>query len=242
MAQDRRDGSIVPGSTHDNSVEGEAPETTGSESGPQADLVPGWLALAVLLLLVAVAAAGGFVVRGMLSDPGDGASAETSIAEWERAADRDPNDPETLLQLGYAYQLEERYEDALIAYESVIGLDPDNTGALYNRGMVLMQLERFKDAEAALWDVLEVAPDHALASKVLGEYYVAKSQYKSALVALEPVIATRPQFADLQYLAGYSCEQLGRTQEARAYYEAALTYAPDMVEARDGLVRLDARE
>lgn len=242
MAHDRRDGSSVPDSTHDHPVEGEAPETAHGESGPSAELVPGWLALVVLFLLVAVAAAGGFVVRGLLVDPKGEPSAEVSIAEWERAADRDPADPETLLQLGYAYQLDERYGDALIAYDSVIELDPDNTGALYNRGMVLMELERFKDAEAALWDVLEVAPDHALASKVLGEYYVAKSQYKSALVALEPVIALRPQFADLQYLAGYSCEQLGRTDEARAYYEAALTYAPDMVEARDGLARLDGRD
>ncbi len=101
-----------------------------------------------------------------------------------------------------------------------------------------MQLGENKAAEETLWDVLEIAPDHALAAKGLGEYYVAKQQYQSALVAVEPVVEARPEFADLQFIAGYSYEQLGQVAQAVERYEAALRYAPDLVEARDGLKRL----
>ena len=52
----------------------------------------------------------------------------------------------------------------------------------------------------------------------------------------------RPEFADLQYLSGYSCEQLGLRDAAISYYQGALTYVPDHVEAREGLTRLGATQ
>ena len=205
---------------------------------PAQELVPGWLALTVLLLLLVVAVLGGYIIRGILTGSEAKSPADLAVSDWQRQVSANPGDPESLLGLGYAYQQQGKYTDALATYESVLEADPRNTGALYNTGVALAELGRAKDAEAAFWDVLEVAPDHALAAKSLGEYYIAKKQYKSALAALEPVIEVRPHFADLQYLAGFSCEQLGLAPQAIAYYRGALTYAPDYVEARDGLSRL----
>lgn len=207
-------------------------------------LVPGWLAIAVLLLMLAVAALGGFLVRGLLVNdrPGPRTPSQYAVAEWQRQVDADPSDPDALIGLGYAFQEEGRYEEALAAYAAALELAPGNTGALYNSGIVYLELGRGAEAEATLWDVLEVAPDHVLAAKALGEYYTAKGQYKSALVALEPVIEVRPQYADLQYLAGNACEQLGITDTAIEYYRGALTYHPDHLESREALDRLGARE
>ena len=206
------------------------------------DLIPGWLALLVLVLLLAVAGLGGYLIRGALTDDTPTTPAELTVQEKEQQAEANPEDPEALLALGYAYQQEARYDEALELYAQVLDLDPGNTGALYNKGVVLMLAGKPKEAEAAYWDVLEVAPDHALAAKALGQYYVEKEQYKSALVALEPVIAAQPQYADLQYLAGFSCEQLGIDDTAITYYRGALTYNPDYQQARDGLERLGASE
>ena len=205
-------------------------------------LVPGWLALTVLLLLLAVATLGGYVIRGLLTGSDANSASEAAVVEWQRAVKADPTDVESMLNLGYAYQQEGRYEEALETYATVIELDPGNSGALYNTGMVYLALERGADAEVAFWDVLEQVPDHALAAEALGQYYIDREQYRSALVTLEPVIALRPQFADLQYLAGYACEQLGIAEQAAEYYRGALTYVPDYVEARDGLTRLGAAE
>ena len=205
-------------------------------------LVPGWLALTVLLLLLAVATLGGYVIRGLVTGSDANSAGEAAVVEWQRAVKADPTDVESMLNLGYAYQQEGRYEEALETYATVIELDPGNSGALYNTGMVYLALERGADAEVAFWDVLEQVPDHALAAEALGQYYIDREQYRSALVTLEPVIALRPQFADLQYLAGYACEQLGIEEQAAEYYRGALTYVPDYVEARDGLTRLGVAE
>lgn len=239
-----------PGRGSDEGVRDEEAPETGSAVSPKrraeavdaAELIPGWLALLVLVLLLAVAGLGGYLIRGALTDKPVTTPTQLAVDEMEQQLESDPNDPERLLALGYAYQQEGRYDEALDLYEQALALDPGNTGALYNKGVTLTLLGKLKEAEVAYWDVLEVAPDHALAAKALGEYYVGKKQYKSALTALEPVIAAQPQYADLQYLAGYSCEQLGIADTAITYYRGALTYDPEYQEAKDGLDRLGATE
>ena len=223
-------------------VRSDAPAQPARSESSDGDLIPGWLALLVLVLLLGVAALGGYLIRGALVKDRIETPAQLAVDELEQQAETNPDDPEALLALGYAYQQEERFDEALELYGTVLKLDPGNTGALYNKAVVLMQLGKAKEAEAAYWDVLEVAPDHVLAAKGLGEYYVGKKQYKSALVALEPVIVERPQYADLQYLAGYSCEKLGIKDKAIEYYRGALTYDPQYQDAKDGLARLGATE
>jgi tetratricopeptide (TPR) repeat protein len=61
-------------------------------------------------------------------------------------------------------------------------------------------------------------------------------------MALEPVAKARPEFADLQYLSGYACEQLGLFDIAISYYRGALEYVPDHADAREGLARLGAAQ
>jgi tetratricopeptide (TPR) repeat protein len=206
------------------------------------NLVPAWLAALVLALLLSVAAVGGFLIRGMLVEDTPPTPAEVAVDEFAEQVEQDPNDPEALLGLAYALQQEGDLEGALSGYDRVLELDPGNPGALYNKGTALLALDRGKEAEEVLWDVLETAPDHVLAAKALGEYYISKSHYKSALMALEPVAKARPEFADLQYLSGYACEQLGLFDIAISYYRGALEYVPDHADAREGLARLGAAQ
>ncbi len=206
------------------------------------DLVPGWLALLVLVLLLAVVGLGGFVLRGVLTQEGAASPTKYAVEEWQTKVDQSPDDVDSVLGLGYAYQQNGDYESALKEYEAVLKLDPTNLAAMYNKGVVLLQLGKTKQAEDTLWDVLEMAPDHALAAKTLGQLYVDQKHYKSTLVAVDPVVEARPELADLQYLSGFANEQLGNTETAIKRYRAALKYAPDLLEARDGLTRLGAKE
>jgi len=226
---------------------GAAPDSNEIRGSGQAvakpeDLVPTWLAALVLVLLLAIAALAGYLIRGLLADEGPAEPAEMAVSEWQDQVAQDPDDPDALLGLAYAMHQNGDLEDALAGYERVLEIDPTNQGALYNKGAVLLALDRGKEAETVLWDVLEVAPDHVLAAQSLGEYYIGQKHYKSALTALEPVAKARPEFADLQYLSGYSCEQLGLRDHAIAYYRAALEYVPDHIESREGLDRLGAAE
>lgn len=241
MARSAGKASEQPEPLHSETAETEPVQPSAhsrSKLADATDLVPGWLALLVLVLLLAVSALGGYLIRGAIIESKAETPGDFAVQSLEREVKSDPDDPENQLELGYAYQQQGRYDDALERYEEVLRTEEANTGALYNKGVVLMALGRAKDAEAVYWDLLQVAPDHVLAAKALGEYYVQKKHYKSALVAIEPVLKLQPQYADLQYLAGYSCEMLELRPQAIEYYRGALTYNPDHVEARDGLSRL----
>jgi len=202
------------------------------------NLVPAWLALLVLVLIVAVVGVGGFVIRGMVVNTGQTSVAKADIDEWLTAVRSDPGDANARLNLAYAYQQDQQYDRALAEYDKVLQQRPKDTAALYNKGVIYMTLGKSKQGEAALWDVLEIDPGHALAAKELGDYYAAKGQYKSLLVAVGPVVESKPTLADLQYLMGLAYEKTGDTGRAKERYKLALTYAPDTQEAKDGLARL----
>ncbi|MGB4593721.1 MAG: tetratricopeptide repeat protein [Coriobacteriia bacterium] len=218
----------------------DAPEELAHETPDnEKELVPGWLALLVLVLLLAVTALGGFILRGALvGDDRVDDPAEFAVSEWQDKVAADPEDVDARLNLGYAYQQQGEWAKALEQYDAALERDPENMAGMYNKGVVLLETGESKAAEETLWDVLEIAPDHALAAKTLGELYIEQKHYKSALVAVEPVIETRPEFADLEFIAAYASEQLGDKEKAIGYYRAALKYSPDLVEAKDGLKRL----
>ena len=213
--------------------------TSSARSGrPRRRPTGSGLSALVVVLTVAVVALGAYALSETLTYERNWRPELAAIEQWERRIEAGPGNPEVLVGLGYAYQEAGRYEDALTAYDDALELDTENLAALYNRGVVLLELGRDEEAEAGLAAVLEIAPDHVLAAKTLGEHYIAQHDFEAALRVVQPAVAERPQYADLQYLAGYACEGLGRTAEALAYYKSALTYAPDLEEARLALARL----
>lgn len=214
-----------------------APDTPVSRDR-DGDLVPAWLALLVLVLIVAVVGVGGFVVRGMLTKTGETSVTKADIDQWSAAVDANPGDANARLNLAYAYQQDQQYDRALAEYGKVLQQRPKDTAALYNKGIIYMTLGQAGKGETALWDVLEVDPGHALAAKELGDYYAAKGQYKSLIRAVRPVVQAKPTLADLQYLMGLAYEKTGKPDWAKERYRLALKYSPDMQEAKDGLRRL----
>jgi tetratricopeptide (TPR) repeat protein len=206
------------------------------------ELVPTWLAVTILVLLLALALTAGYVIREQFFSDRAQSTAELDIAEWEEAVDRDPSDLQARLSLGFAYQQVERYDDALEQYDFVLQADPQDTAARYNTGVIYLETLRLTEAEEVLWDVLELEPTHALAAKQLGQYYAGLEQYRSLLAAVEPAAEARPEMADLQYLMGLAYENLGQPEAAIERYRAALTYAPDYPEASEGLRRLGVEQ
>ncbi len=202
------------------------------------DLVPGWLAALVLVLLLAVVGLGGFLARGLISEPRATSPQQREVDTRLAEVTADPADPRARLALGYAYQQAGRYDEALAEYEAVLEIVPTDTAALYNTGVIHLELGQATEAEEVLWEVLEVNPEHVLAAKVLGEHYAEKGHYRSLLEAVRPAAQANESSADLQYLMGLAYENLGRADWAEARYRLALRYYPDMTGARDGLERL----
>ncbi|MDZ4063108.1 MAG: tetratricopeptide repeat protein [Coriobacteriia bacterium] len=234
--------------SHDDSqLDSDAPDgdiAVGSRATGEYDdrqLVPGWLAVLVVVLLLAVMGVGGYLVRGLVTTPRYETPEEAEISKWQEAVDSDPSSEEARLSLGFAYQQAERYDDAIAEYDRVLSSEPSDTAALYNKGMSLMVLGRDAEAEEVLWKVMEVDDTHVLAAKGLGEYYAEKGQYRSLIRAVRPAVQVTESAADLQYLMGLAYEKLGRADWSEARYRLALRYYPDMPEAREGLARLGVK-
>lgn len=206
---------------------------------PEGEFIPGWLALLVLVLLLAVMAVGGYALRGCVAGEGHQPGIdEAEIRKWEKAVDKDSSNVDARVQLGYAYQQAGRLDDALEQYTKVLDGDPKNTAALFNRAAVWQRLELDDKAEEGYWEVLEVEPEHALAAKALGDIYIDREEYFSAIKAVRPAAEANPQIADLQYQMGLAYERTGRIDWAISRYRMALEVAPNMEEARTALKRL----
>ncbi len=205
----------------------------------EATLVPMWLAGLVLVLLIAVMGVGGYILAGIVSGQADaGTPLGREIERLQQSIAQTPDDPAAHLALGFAFQQERRFDEALVEYDLVLKYSPGDTAALYNMGMIFLELDRDKEAEERLWDVLEVDETHVLAAKALGEYYAGREEYRSLIVAVRPAAEANATAADLQYLMGLAYENLNRVDWAEARYRLALTYVPDMELAQDGLRRL----
>ncbi|MDO8963001.1 MAG: tetratricopeptide repeat protein [Coriobacteriia bacterium] len=207
---------------------------------PRADesLVPGWLAILVLLLLLAIVGVGGFVLRGIVEANLSTDPRSAEVARWERAVSATPADANARLSLAYALQKAGRTDEAIKEYDTVLKADPKNTAALYNTGVIYMARGESRKAEAWWWRALDAEPTHALAAKSLGDYYSGLGHYRSVVKAVRPAVQAKPSLADLQYLMGVAYENLGRSDWARERYALALRYAPDMSKASEGLKRV----
>lgn len=214
-------------------------DLTSTSDTQEANFVPAWLAVLVLVLLLAVVGVAGYTIRDLMSGRERAVDVtETAIVRWESEVKADPDDTQARLQLGYAYQEAGRYDKAVEQYNRVLVKEPTNTGALYNIGVVYLRMDLDDKAEQAFWKVLEVTPDHVLAAKALGDIYAERGQYRSLLRAVRPVVQQHPEIADLQYLTGLAYEKLNHPDWAKARYRLALKYAPDYVKAREALTRL----
>jgi len=214
--------------------------TTGSP--PEHTGVSLWLVIFVLVLLLAVAGVGAYVLRAALTSERFGSTGEIDIARAEQQVAASPDDAEAHVSLGYAYQQAGRHEDAIAAYDEALTLMPGHAAALYHKGVALLELERGAEAESLLAALVRDDPTHALAAKSLAAHYIAEERFAEVPPVLEPALEASPTLADLHSLLAYAYEQLGDTEQALEHYRSAIAYDPNLTDAREGLTRLGASE
>ena len=103
------------------------------------EMIPLWLAALVLVLLLAVMGVGGYIIGASLNDDGAPATPEEfEVDAWlQEIVANNPDDLDSVLQLGYAYQQAGMYEEAIAEYDRVLEVYEFDTAALYNKGVVL---------------------------------------------------------------------------------------------------------
>lgn len=125
------------------------------------------------------------------------------------------------LRQGDAFYIEQRYEDALAAYEAAIGVQPDRQSAWMGKARVLRQLKHHEDALAANHRAIELNPrvQPAWFGKALT--LMNMQRYVEALKCFNKAIKLEPERSNSWRFRGYVLTKLGRYSEALASLEKA---------------------
>jgi cytochrome c-type biogenesis protein CcmH/NrfG len=110
------------------------------------------------------------------TEPGAGGT----IARLEKQRAKDPTDVDVLLDLGEAYFLGQRLQQAERVYNEAIAQEPDNAAAQVGRAMVWHAQGDSKRAATALRAVLKAHPDDQAAHYTLAIVYFSSGRLGEA--------------------------------------------------------------
>ncbi len=172
-----------------------------------------------------------------LLDTREGRTAE-AIRCFQEALAASPDHFIALQNLGNAYRLQRRWDDARTTLERALAIRPKDPEANYSLGMVFAQNEDIQRAYEYLQTALHFRPGYPEALNNLGVLYLRTRRRAEAVAAFEECIRVAPGF-DQSYLnlaRVYSLE--GEPQKARSLLLELLRWHPGHVQGQRELDQL----
>jgi len=138
--------------------------------------------------------------------------------------------------LGDSYSAIDEWDNAVEAYEQALELNPENHNTLNNYAYYLSERdERLDYAEEMALKAIELAPDNASYLDTVGWVYYKKEDFEKARRYIKASIDTGRASAEVMEHMGDVLNKLGRTDEARDWWQKALekdssrTYLQDRI-------------
>lgn len=156
----------------------------------------------------------------------------TDAAKWlTKALEWNPRDHEAWYYLGRAKYNQNRFEEAIAAFEKCLELEPRDVKAKANLGLAYAGLGRVPEALAALktaiaWqtELPEKSPEPYID---LGELLLQQDRSEEALGYLLEAARLPSKDGRLHERLGKAYLNLNQLEKARAEYEAAIAEAPE---------------
>ena len=125
--------------------------------------------------------------------------------------------------LGFTLDRQEKYEEAIAAYEKAIQLNPQYADAYYNLVNTLDEIEKYEEAMAAYQKAIQLNPQYASAYNNLGNTLDEIEKYEEAIAAYQKAIQLNPQGCRcLQQSGCYFSKSRKITRRRSPPYEKAL--------------------
>lgn len=169
-------------------------------------------ALAVMLAWVAAMAPAGCAARRTPSDVPEGPSVSVDIKDlWKKESAKDPiqaykvrvaadpDNPGLHNNLGNAYVLENRMDEALREFRAAARLDDRSPVPWNNIGTTYRKMGKRTQAESALRKALDRDPRYALAWYNLGTVYDDAGNYDKAIELYLKAVSLKPELAEVTY-------------------------------------------
>lgn len=157
--------------------------------------------------------------------------------------------------IGYIKTLEEKYSEAIPAFQKATQLDSlfgkafEGLGRAYSAlgktgeaekymqkaADIYLEKNRIDDAESILNDILEISTDSVNIFNSLGVLYRRKGEFKVALKQYKKALKIHPEEIYILYNVGRLYIDMNEPDNAVEYFEKALLVEPDFKEAREVL-------
>lgn len=159
------------------------------------------------------------------------AKPDAAIEVLERLAEDYPTLPMVHSQLGDLLRQQEKYADAIAAYDRALEFTEDGARSewflLYARGISHERMNQWPQAEADFRAALELNPDQPQVLNYLGYSLVEKqTKLDEALEMIERAVAARPDSGYIVDSLGWVLYRLGRYEEAVGHMEKAVELMP----------------
>ncbi|MCH7643382.1 MAG: tetratricopeptide repeat protein [Myxococcales bacterium] len=158
---------------------------------------------------------------------------------WRDTIAKNPTSWMAHTNLGRTLRREERFEEAVDAYQRVFAIKPDAYRAHVGRASALMKLGREREAEEHFEAALELRPDLYSAHQALARLCRKRGERAAAIAHYQAMIAIAPGNLTGHFLMGSALEAAGRRRAALAHYRNALAIDPDHKEARRAVERIE---
>ncbi len=174
----------------------------------------------------------GWVARlRMADDLYDLGDVEAAIATLRQMGRERPERSDALVRLGNILRYEERYDEAIVAYDAAVRrlgeVRRENWTLLYSRGISLERAGQWDRAETDLLRALELEPDQPFVLNYLGYSWVEQGKnLHEARRMLERAVAQRQDDGYIVDSMGWALFKLGEFQNAVNYLERAVALRP----------------
>ena len=145
---------------------------------------------------------------------GDYAGAEESLSKALQLA---PNDPQAESLLGWAQMLQEKYDDALMAFQKVLMREPGNALARINVGYICLKKRIFGEAIEHLSKAIRLDNDRKAtlyAHFYLGLVYLERDMFEDAQTFFQKALALGPNLIEAYFELGRAYWFNGQRTEA----------------------------
>ncbi|KAL0218007.1 hypothetical protein RCL1_008855 [Eukaryota sp. TZLM3-RCL] len=129
---------------------------------------------------------------------------------------------------------QDKFNEALEAFDAAIHCDPNYVDAHHGRGVVLEKLQRFNIALEAFDAAIRIDLNYVHAHHGRGVVLEKLQRFNEALEAYDAAIRVYPNYVHAHHGRGVVLEKLQRFNEALEAYDAAIRVDPNYVDAHHG--------